>query len=286
MELTIFKQKKKDGSVLLPVDELTPNPMQPRLNFCDDEIKTLADSIKQYGIIQPLTVRAAEPFPCPLPKPKALYEIICGERRWRAAKLAGLDKVPCVLLDTDRNGSAEMALIENIQRSDLTFFEEAVAMQNLLLLTGKSQTELAKALSVSQSALCNKLRLLKLNERERTMISENGLSERHARALVRIDNERERRPLMLEMITKKLTAPEAEKLVDEALSNGRRTNRKPGRDPDKHKKPTIKGSIKDIKIFYNTVDRAVKLLNAAGIKADWATSEENGQTDVHITLKV
>lgn len=277
----ILKEKSKDSSVMLPLSEITPNPMQPRRRFDESELNALCESIKQFGVIQPIAVKRLEPLPFPMPQPKAKYEIIAGERRWRASKMAGLAHIPCVIHDADRENSAMMALIENLQRSDLSYFEEALAMQNLMLLSGKSQTELADTLSISQSTLSNKLRLLRLSERERLMAIENGFSERHARALVRIDSERERRPIMLEIIKNKLSAPESERLVEAYLS-GNSAVRHAGKGKKTSK--TVKGTISDIRFLYNTVEKAVKLLSASGIKASWSKEELGDRLTVTISV--
>ncbi|MBQ9848084.1 MAG: ParB/RepB/Spo0J family partition protein [Clostridia bacterium] len=278
---SIFKPTKKENTVLLPLGELMPNPMQPRRCFDEAEMIALCESIKQFGVIQPIAVKRIEPLPFPMPQPKAKYEIIAGERRWRAARLAGLTHIPCIIHDADRQESAMMALIENLQRSDLSFFEEALAMQNLMLLSGKSQTELASTLSISQSTLSNKLRLLRLSERERLMIAENGLSERHARALVRIESERERRPIMLEIINNHLSAPDAERLVDLHLNSNKTFKPSPKR---KKKVKSVKGAIKDIRFLYNTIDKAVGILTASGINADWCKDEQDDKLTVKITV--
>ena len=177
MDIAVLKSRKKEKSVLLPINELTPNPMQPRRKFDSEELISLCESIKVYGVIQPVAVKKIENLPFPMPKTKAKYEIIAGERRWRASRMAGLTHIPCVIFDADRNDSAMMALVENVQRSDLSFFEEALAMQTLMVMTGKSQTELARSLSISQSTLSNKIRLLRLSERERLMAMENGFQK-------------------------------------------------------------------------------------------------------------
>lgn len=282
MDLGILKLKKKEKSVLLPLDELMPNPMQPRRKFDMDELNALCDSIKIYGVIQPVAVKIIENLPFPMPKSKAKYEIIAGERRWRASKMAGLTHIPCVIFDADRKDSAMMALVENVQRSDLSYFEEAIAMQTLLTMTGKSQTELAKALSISQSTLSNKMRLLKLSERERLMAMENGFSERHCRALVRLESEKERRPIMLAIILNKLSAPEAEKLIEETI-NQKTAAQIP---PTKEKKQKIKrkGVIKDIKILYNTIDKAVSILRDSGYFANWDKEEKENCWEVKIKI--
>ena len=144
----MFQTKNKTQKIFyLPVEELAPNGMQPRKAFDEEALLELSKSIKQHGFLQPITVRRADALPFPMDLKSPAFEIIAGERRWRAAKLAGLEKVPCVIREADRQESAYLALIENLQRKDLGFFEEAEALRNLLLMTDYSQGELAEKLS-------------------------------------------------------------------------------------------------------------------------------------------
>lgn len=278
----VLNAVKKDKTVLISVDELTPNPLQPRRKFDREELQALALSIKTYGLIQPVAVKKLEPLPHPMPKSNAKYEIIAGERRWRASKIAGLTQIPCTVFETDRQGSAMMALVENLQRSDLSFFEEALAMQTLILMTEMPQGELAHALAISQSTLSNKLRLLRMSERERLSAVENGFSERHCRALVRINSEQERLPFIQRIVTEQLSAPETERIVEEYLSS-LPPEQKPKRA--KKKKPVIKGSIGDMKLLYNTLDKAVGLLKSSGYKASWAKEESENELVVTIAVR-
>ena len=291
MVISPLRRKTGSLSVLIDVGDLAPNPMQPRTRFCEDELNALADSIRRYGVLQPLAVRRREPLPYPMPQ-EAKYEIIAGERRLRAAKLAGLAKVPCVILEAGIDDSAAMALVENLQRSGLSFFEEAAAIRNLLLLTGKTQGEIAKMLSVSQPALSNKLRLLKLTEREKLLIEENRLSERHARALVRIEDGRDRRSALLRVINGELSAPETETLTDAILRVPAGEYFKAERDgrvcaPVREAEQTHtcrKGIIKDVRPLYNTIDKAVKFLNESGRRAAWEKSEND--TEYTVTIRI
>ncbi len=277
-----LKSFRKESIISVKIQDLTPNPLQPRRDFDEEELQALANSIKTYGLIQPIAVKKIENLPFPMPEQKAKYEIIAGERRWRASKLAGLKTINCILFDADRTDSAMMALVENVQRSDLTYFEEALAMQTLLLMSGKTQAELARALAISQSTLSNKLRLLKLSERERLMAMENGFSERHCRALVRIESEKERRPIMFKIIREKLQSKETEKLIDNIISQ------KLCPEHEKIKpvkpKPRIKGIIRDMGFLFNTLDKTVNLLSASGYKATWSKQEAENGLEVHIKI--
>ena len=270
---------KKEKVLLLDVNELCPNPLQPRKNFDSEELRSLSQSIKKYGLIQPISVKKLEPLPHPFPKTSAKYEIIAGERRWRASMLAGLTHIPCTVFDTDRSGSAMMALIENQQRCDLSFFEEALAMQTLLVMTDLSQSELAHALSISQSTLSNKIRLLRLSERERLIVAEHNLSERHCRALVRISSESERRPILNAILRDNLSAKQTEALIDNLLSPAA-----PAPKNQKKKAPKIKGALSDMKPLFNTIDKTVSMLKSTGYNADWTKQEDSD--GVTIVLRV
>ena len=273
---------KKDKTVMLNIDELMPNPLQPRKSFDKEELQSLSVSIKTYGLIQPVAVKKIEPLPHPMPKSKAKYEIIAGERRWRASKMAWLTEIPCTVFDTDRQGSAMMALVENLQRSDLSFFEEALAMQTLMLLTEMPQSELAHSLAISQSTLSNKLRLLRLSERERLIAVEHNFSERHCRALVRINSEQERLPILSKIVNEKLSAPETEQLVENILSS--HANESTAKK-QKKKKPVIKGSFGDMRLLFNTIDKAVNLLHTSGYKADWEKQETENELVLTLTVR-
>ena len=167
--------RRRDKILLINIDDIEPSPNQPRKIFSDSQLKELAQSIKENGILQPLTVRKG---------PKNQWQLVAGERRLRAAKLIQLQKVPCIEISTSDNQAAVLTLIENLQRSDLSFFQEAQALLNLMRITGLSQEQIASKIGKSQSAVANKLRLLKLENELRRRIDEAQLSERHARALL------------------------------------------------------------------------------------------------------
>lgn len=281
----LLNAKSKEKTINIPIDELIPNPMQPRRHFDPDELRALSDSIKAYGLIQPVAVKRIVNLPNATPETDAKYEIIAGERRWRASRMAGMKYIKCTVFDADRVDSAMMALVENLQRSDLSYFEEAIAMQTLMLMTEMTQTELARALSISQSTLSNKLRLLRLSERERLMAAENGFSERHCRALVRINSERERRGIMLRIINEHLQAPDAEKLINDYLNPPQPALLVlPKKESSKKRKPKIKGTLKDMRPLFNTVDKAVKLLHNSGYNAHWDKNERDGELEVVIKI--
>lgn len=276
MDITsVLKSFNKSKTVLINPRDIIPNPLQPRRFFDRADLQSLASSIKSCGLIQPIAVKRSDH-----PDAEAKYEIIAGERRWRACKMAGLREIPCIVFETDKIGSALMALVENLQRSDLSFFEEALAMQTLLKVTEMPQSELAHSLSISQCTLSNKLRLLRLSERERLIAVENKFSERHCRALVRIDSEQDRADILQTVITKKLTAPETESLVDEFL-----TKKDNLQAPPKKKKPTLKGKLTNMKLLYNTLDRTVSMLKTSGFKASWDKQEDGNSLIVTICVR-
>lgn len=241
----------------IPVCRILPNPAQPRKYFDSNETLRLADSIRLHGILQPLCVRKPvtggdiEDF-------RGIYELICGERRLRAAKLLGLEEVPCIIIEADSLKSAELAIIENLQREDLNIFEEANALAALINLYGLTQEEVAAKISSSQSYVANKLRLLRFDELEQKIIVEKHLTERHARALLRIPDTRMRRATLDTIVERGYNVAEAEEFVSRLINET---------SPKKTEPKTRSALVKDIRIFYNTLDRAVDIMNRAGIDA-------------------
>ncbi len=280
--------------VLLPTEELCPNPMQPRKQFDEADLLALAESIRQYGVLQPVTVRPADPLPYPDELLSPSFEIIAGERRWRAAKMAGLEKIPCIIRKADKQQSAELALIENIQRRDLGYFEEAEAIRNLLLMTSLSQTEMASRLSLSPSALSNKLRLLRLSPNERKLIEEHGLGERHARAFLRIHDETLRRQAIKRVIADGLSASETETLADRLSSE--QTAFRDEREVPKQQPPELQATpdtaakrqrislIRDLRFFFNTLDRAASLVGEAGFTVTQERTETENGYDIRLSV--
>lgn len=239
---------KTGGSILLvPTDQIIPNPSQPRKTFNQNELECLSSSIKNNGIIQPLVIRKKE---------NDKYELISGERRLRAAGMVGLETVPCVLMSVSDSDSALFAIIENIQRDNLNFFEEAESIHRLMTEFNMTQDEISKKLGKSQSYFSNKIRLLKLPPDLRAVILENSLTERHARALLKLKNDVDRFKAILFIIENNLNVTETDKYI-ESIINPVQIKSKP-----KFKK------LKDIKIFINTINHAVDTMRKAGIKAD------------------
>ena len=198
----------KSEIMQVSVSKIIPNPNQPRKFFAEDGILRLADSIKQHGIIQPLVVRQCGEY----------YELIAGERRLRAAKELGLDTVPCVISDINEEKSAEVSIIENIIREDLSIFEQASAIEALIDTYSLTQEQVAEKLSVSQSFVANKLRLLRYNNEEREIILQNNLSERHARAILRIFDHEMRVNVLKQVVNKGLNVSKTEELVSSLIN--------------------------------------------------------------------
>jgi len=247
-----IKSKEEEKTVIqIPINRVKPNPYQPRRSFDAESIAELASSIKKYGVLQPITVRQLT---------EGVYELIAGERRLRACLMAGLLKVPAIVTNFSDNDSAVVALIENIQRENLSFMEEAEAFRNLLHNHGYTQEELARQIGKTQSAVANKVRLLKLPAVVREIVKDNCLTERHARALLRLDS-CDRQLKALEKITdQNLNVAQTEELIEEMLT--KKITKKTETNALSHKK-----NIKDVRIFVNTVRHAVDVMKKNGIDA-------------------
>lgn len=238
--------------ILLPQEDIYPNPNQPRRRFDFDELEGLAQSIRQNGIIQPIAVRVNS---------NGNYELISGERRLRASRLVGISQIPCIIMEASDDKSALFALIENMQRCDLGFFEEASAIERLIVDFKMTREEVCKKLGKAQPTISNKLRLLRLPEDVRLKITQEGLTERHARALLRLTNRSQLDRALSIIADRRLNVAESEKLIEQMLSKSKNA-----------KKPTVK-LFKDVRIFVNTLNHAIDTMRRAGIDADSAKSE-------------
>lgn len=232
----------------IPLHFIRPNPQQPRKSFSREGLIQLADSIRQYGILQPLTVRKCEGY----------YELVAGERRVRAARMAGLKEVPCLLARVDEKDAGLLALIENLHRRDLNCFEEAEAIAKLIQRYELSQQEAAEKLGKSQSAIANKLRLLRLDKGIQETILQENLTERHARALLRLTDGEMQRQAVEEFLRKEMNVAQAEEYVEELLQT---MQTKPPRQRTTY-------VIKDVRLFLNSLRRQLELMNRAGVGAD------------------
>ena len=255
MQATKTRAAARSGILYLRTDELQPNPVQPRTVFDEDSLAELAESIRSYGILHPLTVR----------RRAGRYELVAGERRLRAARLAGLREVPCVLMDVNMEDAGLIALIENLQRRDLDFLEEANGIRQLIRMFGMSQEEAARRLGKSQSAVANKLRILKLPEDLLETLRERGLSERHARALLRLPDDESRRAALGKIIEKDMTVAAAESYIDALLAQ-----KETGEESAEGKRSFV---MRDLRLFLNSVTRSLELMRQGGVAADMQKRE-------------
>jgi len=241
----VAKAKEKDNLQWIEADRILPAANQPRTLFSKEPLDQLAKSIADHGILQPLLVQREQNH----------YRLIAGERRLRAAKLAGMAKVPCVLTQKTPADAAKLSLIENLQRENLTFFEEATAYRRLMDEFELTQADIARAMNKDPSTIANKLRLLKLPISAQFLIQKHQLTERHARALLKVPETELLMDLLDEIVDGELTVQQAEALIDAALA-----------PKVKKQKPRRVGSVKDIRLCINTLNHTVTTLKQAGIK--------------------
>jgi ParB family chromosome partitioning protein len=259
MQASLLRPALRRGGILsLRVEDLAPNPVQPRRRFDEEELRELSESIRSYGILNPLTVRLR----C------GKYELVAGERRLRAAKLAGLKEVPCLLVDVDMQDAGLLALVENLQRKDLDFLEEAEGLQRLIRMFGMSQEEAARRIGKSQSAVANKLRLLKLPPDVLDALRQNGLSERHGRALLRLPDGESQRAALAVILENHMTVAAADAYIDALLSPPEEAPPPPEK---KERRRTF--VLKDVRLFLNTVSRSIDLMKQGGIDAGMKREE-------------
>ena len=252
--------RESERVCMLEECRIMSNRRQPRKIFEDTAIWSLADSIHRHGILQPLSVRKIDDS----------FELVAGERRLRAARLLKMKRVPCIIINIDDETSAVMSIIENIQRQNLNIFEEAMAILTLKELYEMTQERIAQTLSVSQSYVANKLRILRLTSDEQRLVLENGLTERHCRALLRLD---ERTEALNYIIKHKLNVAAAEAYVDKLCSEQKKEPR------------IINSKLKDLRLFYNSIDRAVNTVKKLGVDIVTETIDENDCKRVTIIIK-
>ena len=251
------------------ISEIVRNPNQPRRYFDPEAIATLAESIRQYGVLNPLTVRRTA---------NGGYELVAGERRLRAARVAGLTDVPCLLINADGEDSSVIALVENLQRRDLDFFEEANGFKRLIEQFGLTQEEAARKVGKTQSAVANKLRLLRLSQQNMELIRCNNLTERHARALLRLNDDADRINVTNYIIEHELNVSRTEEYIDEFLKA--KENPQPVVEPESGKH--VVRLFKDVRFFLNTLNRAVGVMVDAGIGA----TVKQQESDDGLTLTI
>lgn len=248
----------------IPLGRIRPNPQQPRRSFDEEGLAELAASIRSCGILQPLTVRRAGDG----------YELVAGERRLRAARIAGLREVPCLVAQVGEEDSALLALMENLQRRDLDCWEEAQAIARLISRYGLSQEEAARRLGRAQPTVANKLRLLRLPEDVRVLLRENGLTERHARALLRLQDPEVQRRAAGDMVRRGMNVAQAEAYVEKLLQSDQVT-------PPRGRSTYI---IKDVRLFLNSVDRGLHLMRQAGVDAGW--NRQDTDREILLTIRI
>lgn len=251
--------------IQLNVEEVAPNPYQPRRFFDKDKVAELAMSIKQYGVMQPISVRIIN---------GTSFELVSGERRLRASKMAGIKNIPAIVVDIKEQDSAALALIENIQREDLNYIEEAMGFYNLLNDYKFTQEELAKRLGKSQSTIANKLRLLKLPRAVQKLLLENGLTERHARALIKLEKEELQQKALSHILKNSYNVSQTEELIERMLKSENKA--KPKRK--------IKHRIKDFRLFSNTIKQSINIMEEAGFNCDYIVEETEDNLQIMITV--
>lgn len=251
--MNILKKRQDERILLLPIADIYPNSAQPRTVFAPEELASLAQSISQNGLLQPVTVR------------KGIgdkYELISGERRLRACKSLSYDKIKAIVIEADEQRAAVLALMENLQREDLSFFDEARGLHALVYSMGLTQEEAAAKLGMAQSTLANKLRLLRLPDELQKTVQEYGLTERHARALLRLSTPEEQSAVVQAIARRRLNVTQTERYIDELLA-------------ERKAPPKRLLIVKDLRIFINTIDRAIDTMKQAGIEAVTSQSERS-----------
>ncbi|MCL6450672.1 MAG: ParB/RepB/Spo0J family partition protein [Acetobacteraceae bacterium] len=260
---------KSDEVRDIPVASILLNPFQPRRTVDERGLEELAASIREHGVLQPVLVR---PF-------GRGYELVAGERRLRACKLVGLKTVPAVVRDISPQETALLCLVENLQREDLDFFDEAEGYQRLVQQFGFTQEALAAKLGKSQPSVANKLRLLKLDPAVKAAVREKGLGERHARALLRLEAPAVQLRVVEEVAVRGLTAQETEALVEELAAPAGE-----GLDRKESGRRRVLRVFKDIRIFLNSFREAVRTLQRAGIQAEMEETDAGGHIEVRVRI--
>lgn len=250
----------------IQINLIKPNNYQPRKYFNQDALLELSQSIKEYGVIQPISVRRnGEKF----------YELVAGERRLRASQLAGLEEIPAIIVDMEDNESALVAMIENLQREDLNYIEEAEGYYNLIKEYGLTQEELAERIGKKQSTIANKLRILKLPENIKERLVKEGLTERHARALLRIDDEKLQNKILDNIIKHNLNVKKTEELIDKEIDNLQNKTKKSKKTSQKYK-----WSISP-KIIVNTIRQ---IMDKSGVQAEYVTKEKDDCMEIVVRI--
>lgn len=255
-----------DEVVYIPIAKIRPNPYQPRKYFEKSSLIELSRSISQYGVMQPISVRYISNF---------AYEIVSGERRLKASKMAGLETIPAIIVNVNDKDSAAISLIENIQREELTFFEEAEGYRNLMDDYGYTQEELAFILGKSQSSVADKIEILKLDLNIKSIITENGLTEGHAKALLKTEDKNLQEEVLQKVVKYGLNVKRTEELMESTLL------KKSGKTVSKRK---IKTYVKDIRLFTNTINKALEIMRKSGMETSYNLIEEEDGYEINIKI--
>ncbi len=251
----------------IPIADIKPNPYQPRKDFNQKSLEELSQSIKSYGIIQPISVRQIK---------ANSYELIAGERRLRASELAELQEIPAIVVDYRDKESAFIALMENLQREDLNFIEEAEGYNNLIVDHGFTQQEIAEKMGKNQSTVANKLRLLKLPENIKKDLLEHNLTERHGRALLKLADDDLKRKILDKIIKNELNVSKTEALVDGILDDLTKKE-------ENNEKQNIKSLI-SIRIYLNTIKKAYSAIKDSGLKAEYQEVDKGDHVEVVVKI--
>ncbi len=256
-------------SRMIPIKNILPNPHQPRRDFDKAALQDLSISIMEYGLMQPVTVRQTGPFD---------YELIAGERRLTACRNLGMTYIPAIVMTASTTDSAILALVENIQRENLSYIEEAEAFCTLISEHGLTQEELADKLGKSQSTIANKIRILKLSPKVRRMLAENNLTERHARALLRLPDDRQRQKAIKLIAERGFNVAKTEELVDKLLKASAESRLAARKNHDGGR------VFKDVRIFNNTIRQAVDMMRRSGIEAKANKKESDDYIEYTILI--
>ena len=261
----VIDSQEEKSSLFLPISQVESCASQPRKQFDPESLADLADSIREHGIIQPLTVRKLQ---------SGYYQIIAGERRWRAARMAGLTQVPAIVIEADDRKAMELAMIENLQREDLNPIEEAEGYQVLMSQYSMTQEETAQRVGKSRSAVANALRLLNLCPPVRAMVEDGRLTNGHARALLRLQDPEVQRRAAGDMVRRGMNVAQAEAYVEKLLQSAQVT-------PPRGRSTYI---IKDARLFLNSVDRGLHLMRQAGVDAGW--DRQDTDREILLTIRI
>jgi len=266
LQMTKAISIKEREVIYLQLDKVQPNPYQPRRIFERTSLDELASSIKEYGVIQPISVRLINGH---------RYELVAGERRLRASKIAGLSTIPAIVVNISDQDSAVIALIENLQRKNLHYLEEAEGFQNLMQDYGFTQEEMAMRVGKNQSTIANKLRILRLSKEVQKLLLEHQLTERHARALLKLTDEYKQVEIITKIVKDGLTVRKTEELVEKALQSP---------EVKETKNQLIYQYIRDVRILANSIKGNLEVVKKSGIGTEFDMVQTENGYDIHIKL--